>query len=66
MNTATKFTTHLVSRQPETYLHSRVTAPHKCYFGGSNRCSCGKHREPAFATGIAVTGTDAERLAIEL
>ena len=41
-------------------------APHKCWYGNSNRCSCGKHREPAFATGIAVTGTDAERLAIEL
>ena len=66
MDDRIKFTTHLISRQPETYLHSRVTAPHKCYFGGSNRCSCGKHRDPMGATGISPMATDRERLDISL
>jgi hypothetical protein len=50
-----------VPRRDDSYR-----APHKCWFNNSNRCSCGKHREPAFATGIAVTGTDKERLSVEL
>jgi hypothetical protein len=54
----------------ETYVAPRRDdshrAPHRCWFNNSNRCSCGKHREPAFATGIVVTGTDKERLTIEL
>jgi hypothetical protein len=62
-----KFTTYVEPRRVDTYFASRTTSSaHRCYFGGSNRCSCGKHREPAFATGISATGTDKERLSIEL
>ena len=62
-----KLTTHVEPRKTDTYLASRTTAPtHRCYFGGSNRCACGKHREPAFATGISMTGTHKERLSIDL
>lgn len=61
-----KLTTHLVSRQPETYLHSRTTEVHRCYFGSAGHCSCGKHRAPACASGISALATDRERLAVEL
>lgn len=61
------FTTHLVSRQPDTYLSSRTTAPtHRCYFGGSNKCACGKHREPMTVSGIGPQATAREHLAVEL
>jgi hypothetical protein len=39
---------------------------HRCWFGNNNRCACGKHREPAFATGFSATLTDKQRLSIEL
>jgi len=61
MDTATKIETYVAPRRDDSYR-----APHKCWFNNSNRCSCGKHREPAFATGIVVTGTDKERLSVAL
>lgn len=62
-----KLTTHVEPRKADTYFASRTTAPtHRCYFGGSNRCSCGKHRAPMTVSGIAPLATSREHLAVEL
>lgn len=59
--------------EPNTYrlpritsIHSPLNKNHRCTYGASNRCACGRHREPAPATSLRVSGTDAERLAVEL
>jgi len=59
-------TTHVEPRRADTYFSSRVTAQHRCYFGGSNRCSCGKHREPMTVSGLAPQSTAREHLSVEL
>lgn len=64
-----KFITSVEPRRVDTYFASRTTAPtHRCYFGGSNRCSCGKHRDPMGVTGIvskiSPTGTAREHLSV--
>jgi hypothetical protein len=66
-----KLTTHVAPRRADTYCASRMNAPtHRCYFGGSNRCPCGKHRDPAGVSGIMAditpTGTPREHLAVEM
>jgi len=64
-----KLTTHVAPRRTDTYFASRMNAPtHRCYFGGANRCACGKHRDPAGVSGImadiAPTGTPQEHLSV--
>jgi len=66
MDTRSKTTTYVEPRRTDTYLASRTTAPHRCYFGSAGRCSCGKHREPMGASGISPMATANECLAFEL
>jgi hypothetical protein len=61
-----KFTTYVEPRRTDTYFASRATAPHRCWFGGSNRCSCGKHRDPMGVSGILPLATAREHLAVDL
>jgi hypothetical protein len=66
MNDRSGNTAHTIPRQPDTYLHSRTNAPHRCYFGSAGRCSCGKHRDPMGVSGISPMATADECLAFEL
>jgi len=66
MDTRSKTTTHTIPRRTDTYLASRMNAPHRCYFGSAGRCSCGKHRDPMGASGISPMATANEHLAVEL
>ena len=70
MDSRNKINIHVSTRKADTYLSSRTTEPHRCYFGGSNQCICGKHRDPMGVSGImadiAPTGTPREHLSVEL
>jgi hypothetical protein len=61
-----KLNIHVEPRRADTYFASRMTAPHRCYFGSAGRCSCGKHREPMGATGISPSATAREHMSVEL
>jgi len=62
------FTSYVIPRRNDTYFHSRPNAPHRHYYGGSGRCSCGKHREPATISSMQFTpvSTPKEHLDLEL
>jgi hypothetical protein len=69
MDSSNKLDAKNFPRRHDTYLSSMPGPNHRCYFGGSNRCSCGKHRDPAGVSGImadiAPNGTAREHLAVE-
>jgi hypothetical protein len=68
MDDRNEITTFVVPRRNDTYFHSRTSTPHRHYFGGSGRCSCGKHREPATVSEMSFSpaGTPQDHLALEL
>lgn len=55
-------------RRSDTYLATKLGPQHRCYFGGSGRCACGKHREPATVSSMhfSPVSTSKEHLEFDL